>query len=85
MLAVRFGVREADFRAQPTRFMSYPSGSCRVALMDGSVVELRWSFALVSADLRAVAVFSEHCGHHVFPLHEATVYEQGVQVYPAIV
>ncbi len=82
-LALRFGVDESKFRAQPTKFMRFPHSTCRVELMDGSIVELRWAFAIVSTELQAVAVFSEHCGHHVFPLHDARVFEDGVQKFPS--
>lgn len=80
--ALRFGVDEAEFRARPTTFMRFSPSTCRLELMDGSVIELRWAFGIVSTELHAVAVFSEHCGHHVFPLHEARVFEDGVQQFP---
>ena len=83
LLALRFGVDETDFRARPPKFMQFPPSTCRVELMDGSIVELRWAFAIASTALQAVAVFSEHCGHHVFPLHDARVFEDGVQKFPS--
>lgn len=49
--------------------------------MDGSLVEFKYAFALVSEERKAIAVFTEHCGHHVYPYHEAKVYEAGRLVY----
>ena len=80
-LARRAGVSSQTFLATPERFMSYPLSSVRVELMDGSFVEFRSAFALVSEAKRAVGVFSEHCGSFVVPYHEARVYEDGKLTY----
>jgi len=56
-------------------------GLIRVELMDGSIVEFRSSCAIVSGEKRAIAVLTEHCGYHVFPIHEAKVYKDGVLIY----
>lgn len=39
------------------------------------------AFHIVSEAKRAIAVFTEHCGHHVFPYHDAKVYRDGLLVY----
>jgi hypothetical protein len=44
-----------------------------ITLMDGSVVRFRYAFAIESEMKRAIAVFTEHCGYHVFPHHEAVI------------
>ena len=80
-LASRFGEELADFLASPSTFMRYPIETVRVELMDGSQVEFKYAFALVSEELKAIAVFTEHCGHHVYPYHEAKVYQAGRLVY----
>jgi hypothetical protein len=41
--------------------------------MDGSSVEFKYAFALCWPEKRAIAVFTEHCGHHVYPDAEASV------------
>ncbi len=51
--------------------------------MDGSRVELNYAFALVSEARRAIGVFTEHCGHHLYPHHEARVFVGGRLVYSA--
>jgi hypothetical protein len=59
----------------------FPNGVLRVVLMDESAVEFRWAFHIVSERHKAIAVFTEHCGHHVFPYHEAKVFRDGKLVY----
>lgn len=59
----------------------FPNGLLRIVLMDDSVVEFRWAFHIVSERNKAIAVFTEHCGHHVFPYHEAKVFRDEVLVY----
>jgi uncharacterized OB-fold protein len=49
--------------------------------MDGSVVQFANAIHIVSEAKRAIAVFTEHCGHHVFPYHEAKVHCNGELVY----
>ncbi len=80
-LASHLGCTETEFRANPERHLDYPSQRVRVELMDGSVVEFRRAFALVSEERRAIAVFTEHCGHHLFPYHEARVVVDGKVTY----
>ena len=80
-LAKRFGQDVESFLANPTRVMQYPIDTVRVELMDGSHVEFKYAFALVSEHLKAITVFTEHCGHHVYPFHEARVYRAGQLVY----
>jgi hypothetical protein len=80
-LASRFGCSEAEFRVNPGRHLDYPSQRLRVELMDESFVEFRWAFALVSEERKAIAVFTEHCGHHLFPYHEARVVVDGKVTY----
>ena len=49
------------------------SGSLHIKLMDGSFVQFEHAFHVVNPNRYAIAVFTEHCGHHVFPFHEAVV------------
>jgi hypothetical protein len=76
-LAQRAGVALEEFLASPMQHMNYPISSVRVELMDGSQLDFRYAFALISEELRAIAVFSEHCGNLVLPYHEAKVYQAG--------
>ncbi|UOQ74172.1 hypothetical protein [Hymenobacter cellulosilyticus] len=42
----------------------------RIQFEDGSHVEFRHAFVIEAPELREVAVFTEHCGYHLFPLYE---------------
>lgn len=61
-----------------------PLGTVRVELMDDSFVEFRFACCIVSGGKRAIAVLTEHCGYHVFPIHEAKIYREGKLVYQQI-
>ena len=80
-LAEHFG-RHTDEVLQKVRpWFDFPLGDLRIELMDGSTVQFCWAFHIVSEAKRAIAVFTEHCGHHVFPYHEAKVYRDGQLTY----
>lgn len=70
-----------EFRAAPSKYMRFPQTSVRVELMDGSFAEFKCAFAVPSEPKKAIAVFTEHCGHHVFPCHEARVFANGRLTY----
>jgi hypothetical protein len=80
-LAARAGVAKQEFLVTPERYMNYPLSSVRVELMDGSHLEFRYAFALVNEAMRAIAVFSEHCGSFVLPYHDARVFQGGELQY----
>lgn len=58
-----------------------PTGTIKIELMDQSCVEFRYAIFIVSDSKRAIAVFTEHCGNHLYPYHEARVYRDGELVY----
>ena len=41
-----------------------------ITFEDSSRVEFRYAFVIEAPELREVGVFTEHCGHHIFPLYE---------------
>ncbi|HEY1084725.1 MAG TPA: hypothetical protein VGE29_20840 [Prosthecobacter sp.] len=43
---------------------------------DGSFAEFKHAFALHSETLDEIAVFTEHCGYHLFPRYETEVLEK---------
>lgn len=52
----------------------FPSGQAvRITFPDGSQVHFRHAFALADSASGEVAVFTEHCGYHIFPLVDAQV------------
>ncbi|MDL5031782.1 hypothetical protein QRD43_07660 [Pelomonas sp. APW6] len=62
-------------------WFDFPEGLLRIELMDGSAVQFNRAFHIVNEAKRAIAVFTEHCGHHVFPHYEAKIYRDGRLVY----
>jgi hypothetical protein len=80
LLSGRLGLTPEQIRANP-ECLSYPIGKLRIELMDGSVVEFEYAFHVTSEEHGSIAVFTEHCGHHVFPLHGAKVYRDGKLLY----
>ena len=51
-----------------SEFLSETTVSIRFE--DGSHVEFRYAFVIEALDFREVAVFTEHCGYHLFPLYD---------------
>jgi hypothetical protein len=80
-LGAHLGCPSGDVRERPEAVMRFPLETVRMELMDGSAVEFRCAFFIVSKTKKAVAVFTEHCGYHVFPYHEAKVFVDGRLVY----
>jgi hypothetical protein len=56
-------------------------GKVKIELMDGSIVEMNDSFHLVSESKKAIVLFTEHCGHFLFPYHDAKVFVDGQLIY----
>ena len=49
----------------------FPSETAvNIQFEDGSYVEFKYAFAIEAPEFREVAVFTEHCGYHVFPLYD---------------
>jgi hypothetical protein len=73
-LANYLGCSLEDFKRAPAHHMDYPPGTVRIELMDGSQVQFKYALALVNEHMKAIGVFSEHCGNHIFPWHEAKLF-----------
>jgi hypothetical protein len=58
------GLHAGDFR---------DGGWLTIELMDGSTLRFRYAFHVIRESEQAFAVFTEHCGYHVFPLHDAKI------------
>jgi len=83
-LAVYFGksVEELGHRIRP--WFAFPSGTLRIELMDGSAVQFKYAIYLASEQKKAIGVFTEHCGNHIYPSHDAKVYRDGALVYEQV-
>ncbi|MEO7886045.1 MAG: hypothetical protein ABIR76_04840 [Polaromonas sp.] len=62
-------------------WFDFPGGSLRIELMDGSILQFKHAIFIVSESKKTVAVFTEHCGNHIYPHHEAKIYRDGTLVY----
>lgn len=60
----RDGLTAGDFPAGQAVIIRFP---------DGSYAHFRHAFAIMDASAGEVAVFTEHCGYHVFPSGDAEV------------
>jgi hypothetical protein len=45
-------------------------GIVRITFEDDSKVEFRYAFVIKASELQEVAVFTEHCGYHLFQFYE---------------
>ena len=61
---VQRGLSASDFPADE---------SLHIKLMDGSFVQFEYAFYVANPEKFAVAVFTEHCGYHVFPSRGAEI------------
>ncbi len=46
----------------------FSNQSLNINFPDGSSAFFRYAFYLLDRELNEVAVFTEHCGYHIFPL-----------------
>jgi hypothetical protein len=71
-LAAHLGRAVEQVRSRGLGASDFPSDhDLRITWGDGSFAQFRHAFAVRSAANGAIAVFSEHCGYHVFPGHQA--------------
>jgi hypothetical protein len=80
-LSIALGVSAEDLMSGKASIIDHPLKTMKLVLMDQSVVEFRHALFVVNEARKAIAVFSEHCGYHVFPYHEAMVYSEEELVY----
>ena len=80
-LAARMGCQRGSVHELLADIGAFPIQIVRLELMDGSFAEFKYAFFVVSESRKAIAVFTEHCGYHVFPYHEARVFRDGTLVY----
>lgn len=76
-LAAHFNCAKETVLGRNESWISFPMSSVRIQLMDDSFVEFKHAFYLVSEEKRAIAVFTEHCGHFIVPYHDAKVFVDG--------
>lgn len=80
-LGLHFGQPSDRVLERDRPWFDFPDGQLRIELMDGSAVQFKHAFHIVNEAKCAIAVFTEHCGHHVFPYHDARIYRDETLVY----
>jgi hypothetical protein len=59
----------------------FPNGELRITFVDDSLAHFKFSFFVTNSSRREVAIFTEHCGYHVFPLPASIQEATGVQYF----
>jgi hypothetical protein len=54
------------------------NGSVKIKYSDGTFLLFEYAFYAVNEEAEEIAVFTEHCGYHVFPLNEAVEYSYNI-------
>lgn len=73
-LAETLGRPAEELRAKGLGAGDFPSGhDLHIRLADGSFVCFRYAFCLVNEKTLRLAVFTEHCGYHLFSAQDAVV------------
>lgn len=80
-LAAYYGQQLEDVTAQVRPWFDFPIGVLKIELMDGSCAEFRSAIFIVSEKKRTIAVFTEHCGHHLYPYHDARIFRDGELIF----
>ncbi|MFI5447053.1 hypothetical protein [Polaromonas sp. UC242_47] len=83
-LAAFFGRSVEDIGQRIRPWFAFPGGTLRIELMDGSAVQFNHAIYIASEAKKAIGVFTEHCGNHIYPYHEAKVYRDGALVYEQV-
>lgn len=83
-LAEYFGRTSEEISSNERSWFEFPNELLRIELMDGSFAEFKYAIFIVSEPKRAIAVFTEHCGNHVYPYHEARVFLDGALRYEQV-
>ena len=66
-LAAHLHVSEDELFDRGISATAFPRDSLEFAFPDGSRASFEFAFYLDSLEKNAVAVFTEHCGYHVYP------------------
>ena len=73
-LAHHLGRSVQEIRSKGLDASDFSSNEClHIQLADGSFVQFEYAFHVVNAEKFAIAVFTEHCGYFVFPIHSSVV------------
>ncbi|MGI4885647.1 MAG: hypothetical protein ACRYFR_11870 [Janthinobacterium lividum] len=64
-------IAKGSTRPEKLSASEFPSETTvSIQFEDGSHVKFRHAFVIEAPEFREVAVFTEHCGYHLFPLYD---------------
>ena len=64
-------IAKGSTRPEKLSASEFPSETTvSIRFEDGSHVEFRYAFVIEALEFWEVAVFTEHCGYHLFPLYD---------------
>ena len=66
-LAFHLTVSQNELLDRGISATAFPRGSLEIVFPDGSRSSFEFAFYLDSLERNAIAVFTEHCGYHVYP------------------
>ena len=66
-LAIHLNVSENELLDRGISGAAFPRNSLEATFPDGSRFSFKYAFYLDSLERNAIAVFTEHCGYHVYP------------------
>lgn len=64
----RYALEKSNGKYETLRAYDF-SGSLTVQFIDGSVVKFKGAFCAEDQEKEELAVFTEHCGYHIFNIH----------------
>ena len=77
-LCMHFGCSEQEFAEREFKLRLHDfTSTVRIELADSSLCEFYHAFVLVSSEKQSVAIFTEHCGHHVFTMLDTRIMVDG--------
>ncbi len=76
-LPLRWQARLAEYLgSRHISAVDFPCGKMlKLGFPDGSQAQFLYAFAIQDPDHREIAVFTEHCGYHIFPLTDTEIEE----------
>ena len=81
-LSKKFGRSAGEIVSEGLSAFDFPSsGKVEITLPDKSFCRFHYAFSIIDEARQQVAVFTEHCGYHIFPLSGALIKEIAETVY----
>ena len=53
----------------------FKANQVSIKFPDGSTATFRYAFYIAAPEINEFAVFTEHCGYHIFPFYDAEISE----------